>query len=76
MIRSFLSLRVSGIADPSILAGGIAEALITTAAGLVVAIPSLIAFHVFRQVLDRTASRIEMASADLQAALARRRGIA
>jgi len=76
MIRSFLSLRVSGIADPSILAGGIAEALITTAAGLVVAIPSLVAFHVFRQILDRTASRIEMASADLHAALARRRGIA
>jgi hypothetical protein len=31
---------------------------------------------VFRQFLDRTASRIEMASADLQAALARRRGMA
>lgn len=74
MIRSFLSLRVSGIADPSILAGGIAEALITTAAGLLVAIPSLVAFHVFRQILDRTASRIEMASTDLQVALARRRG--
>ena len=41
MIRSFVSLRLSGVADPAVLAGGIAEALITTAAGLLVAIPSL-----------------------------------
>ena len=76
MIRSFISLRLSGVADPAVLAGGIAEALITTAAGLLIAIPSLVAFHVFRQIIDRTTSRIEMASTDLQVFLARRRGLA
>ena len=76
MIRSFISLRLSGVADPAVLAGGIAEALITTAAGLLIAIPSLIAFHVFRQIINRTTSRIELASTDLQVFIARRRGLA
>ena len=76
MIRSFVSLRLSGVADPSVLAGGIAEALITTAAGLLVAIPSLAAYHVFIQIINRTTSRVEMASTDFQAFIARRRGLA
>lgn len=44
MIRVFTAITVIGIGDPTQLAGGISEALITTAAGLSVAIPSLI-FH-------------------------------
>ena len=44
MIRVFTAITVIGIGDPAQLAGGISEALITTAAGLTVAIPSLI-FH-------------------------------
>lgn len=44
MIRVFTAITVIGIGDPTQLAGGISEALITTAAGLTVAIPSLI-FH-------------------------------
>ena len=44
MIRVFTAITVIGIGDPAQLAGGISEALITTAAGLSVAIPSLI-FH-------------------------------
>lgn len=76
MIRSFVSLRLSGVADPAVLAGGIAEALITTAAGLLVAIPSLAAHHVFTQVADRTTARVEAAATDLQSFLARRRGLA
>jgi biopolymer transport protein ExbB len=43
-IRVFTAITVIGIGDPAQLAGGISEALITTAAGLSVAIPSLI-FH-------------------------------
>ena len=76
MIRSFISLRLSGVADPAVLAGGIAEALITTAAGLLVAIPSLAAHHVFTQIIDRTTARVEAAATDLQSFLARRRGLA
>lgn len=44
MIRVFTAITVVGVGDPGQLAGGISEALITTAAGLTVAIPSLI-FH-------------------------------
>ncbi|MEM7564445.1 MAG: MotA/TolQ/ExbB proton channel family protein [Pseudomonadota bacterium] len=44
MIRVFTAITVVGVGDPAQLAGGISEALITTAAGLTVAIPSLI-FH-------------------------------
>ena len=44
MIRVFNALLTRGAGNPAALAGGISEALVTTAAGLVVAIPALI-FH-------------------------------
>jgi biopolymer transport protein ExbB len=44
MINSFDSIAAAGDVDPSIVAGGISEALITTAGGLVIAIP-IQAFH-------------------------------
>ena len=46
MIRVFNALLTRGAGNPVVLAGGISEALVTTAAGLVVAIPALI-FHRF-----------------------------
>lgn len=55
MIKVFAALMLDGAGDPKALAGGISEALITTAAGLTVAIPALI-FHRFflRRVDDLT----------------------
>ena len=44
MIQMFGALKASGVGDPSQLAGGIGQALISTAAGLTVAIPALY-FH-------------------------------
>lgn len=44
MIKVFTAITIIGVGDPGQLAGGISEALITTATGLTVAIPSLI-FH-------------------------------
>ena len=38
--------------SPALLAGGISEALITTAAGMMVAIPSLICYRYFRGRVD------------------------
>ena len=47
MIKVFALITSSGVGDPSVLAGGISEALITTAAGLAVAIPSLMFYRYF-----------------------------
>jgi biopolymer transport protein ExbB len=44
MIKVFTAITTAGVGNPAVLAGGISQALITTAAGLSVAIPSLI-FH-------------------------------
>ena len=47
MIRVFTVISEKGVAHPSQLAGGISEALITTATGLVIAIPTLIFYNYF-----------------------------
>ncbi len=57
MIKVFNAIVMMGTGDPAVLAGGISEALITTAAGMSVAIPSLF-FHRFfmRRVEELTVS--------------------
>ncbi|RLB18465.1 MAG: MotA/TolQ/ExbB proton channel family protein [Deltaproteobacteria bacterium] len=55
MIKTFNAISVQGIGNPAPLAGGIAEALITTAAGLCVAIPTLVCY---RFVKDKASSLI------------------
>ena len=52
MIRTFNSITTTGIGNPATLASGIAEALVATAAGLTVAIPSLICFRLLRRRVD------------------------
>ena len=53
MISSFNQLELGGSnVDPSILAGGIWTALLTTAIGLIVAIPALIAHHFFEKKIE------------------------
>lgn len=53
MIRAFQSLEVAGTqVDPSILSGGIWEALLTTAAGLTVAIPAVVLLNYLERQLD------------------------
>jgi biopolymer transport protein ExbB len=52
MIEIFSSLMQHGSGDPTVLAGGISVALITTAAGLTVAIPSLIFHRYFERMVD------------------------
>lgn len=54
MVRTFQTVaELEGAVNPSVLAGGIWEALLTTAFGLLVAIPALIAFRYFRSRLIR-----------------------
>lgn len=53
IIQSFLAVNAGGTTDPAMLAGGISQALITTAAGMLVAIPALVAYRYYqRKVLD------------------------
>ena len=48
MVKVFTAITTHGVGNPTVLAGGIAEALITTAAGLTVAIPALIGYRYYR----------------------------
>ncbi len=60
MIEAFQTLQEAGSrADPSALAGGIWEALLTTAAGMAVAIPAGIALAWFESVADRAQASME-----------------
>ena len=52
MIRVFATITSQGPGSPGVLAGGISEALITTAAGLTVAIPSLAFYRYFERLVD------------------------
>ena len=59
MIQVFTAITVHGNNNPSYLAGGIAQALITTAAGLSVAIPALIFHRYFRGKIDALVLKME-----------------
>jgi len=52
MIKVFSAIRLEGTGNAAVLAGGISEALITTAAGLTVAIPSLFFYRFFMRKVD------------------------
>lgn len=60
IIRAFRSLAMSGGAGPQVVAGGISEALIATALGLMVAIPSLVAYNFFSTKIRRTTENMEI----------------
>lgn len=63
MIAAFQALQESGNrADPALLAGGIWEALLTTAAGMAVAIPASAALTWFESVIDRMRRDVEDAT--------------
>jgi biopolymer transport protein ExbB len=59
MIKVFAAITANGVGNPSVLAGGISEALITTAAGLTVAIPALICYRFIRAKVDSLVIRME-----------------
>lgn len=52
MIKVFANIGTQGAGSPDILAGGISEALVATAAGLIVAIPSLAFYRYFERLVD------------------------
>lgn len=66
MIRAFRELEAAGSRiDPSLLSGGIWEALLTTAAGLIVAIPAVILLQWFDRNIERIGHRMRDAATRL-----------
>ncbi|MCF6236307.1 MAG: MotA/TolQ/ExbB proton channel family protein [Gammaproteobacteria bacterium] len=62
MIKVFTAITEQGTGNPAVLAGGISEALITTAAGLTVAIPTLIFHRYFQRRVDELVCTMEQES--------------
>jgi len=60
MIIAFESIAASGTGDPRVVAGGISQALITTATGLIIAVPSIIFYRYLGHKADSARSSVEM----------------
>lgn len=69
MIRTFNAISDAGVGNPTALAGGIAEALIATAAGLSVAIPALIGYRYLSSKVSRLVVEMEKESIKLVQAM-------
>jgi biopolymer transport protein ExbB len=59
MIKVFSAIVSQGVGNPEVLAGGISEALVTTAAGICVAIPALIFYRYFQNRVDYLVLKME-----------------
>jgi len=66
IISSFDLLGMSGIEDPRAVTAGIAEALLTTAAGLMIAIPSVIPYNYFTARIEAAAHEMESYATSLE----------
>lgn len=69
IMDAFRSIGVQGSANLAVVAPGIAEALITTAAGLAAAIPAVVAYNYFLSRLDAVQRQVEQFAAELAAVL-------
>jgi biopolymer transport protein TolQ len=71
VMNSFLGVAASGSSSITVVAPGIAEALVATAGGLVVAIPAAMAYNWLTSKLNRFTGELEGISSELIGALAR-----
>ena len=72
MVQVFTEITTQGAGNPAALAGGISKALITTAAGLSVAIPALVGYRYYRTRIDTLVVDMEKEAIKLVEALHRR----
>lgn len=75
IIEVFSAITIQGMGDPAKMAGGIAQALVTTAAGLLVGIPALIFHRYFNRLIDRHLAAMEQDGIKLIDALSSRDAI-
>ena len=69
IIESFLVLDFGTNSNPTMMIPGISKALITTAAGMVIAIPALFAYRYFQRLVQEYISELEQQSTLFHAAL-------
>ena len=74
MIRAFDVISRAGTGNPNLVAEGISEALLTTAAGLLIGIPALAAYHFFRSRSGRLLFEMESIALALLQSLAAQSG--
>jgi biopolymer transport protein ExbB len=65
MIKAFNAIAAAGTSHPGLVASGISEALLTTAAGLLVGIPAWALFNVLRGRADRLTTAMEAVTFEL-----------
>jgi biopolymer transport protein ExbB len=65
MIKMFTAIGEVGLGNPLVLSNGLSEALITTAAGLIVAIPAFIFYRYFRTKVDNLTLSLEQEASRL-----------
>ncbi|MBR1920576.1 MAG: MotA/TolQ/ExbB proton channel family protein [Kiritimatiellae bacterium] len=69
MINSFSAMAEAAGLDPGAVAGGISEALITTAAGLIIAIPGVVAYNFFQKKTEEWNLELEASITGILAAI-------
>ena len=72
MIRVFATISAAGLGNPETLSSGISEAMVTTAAGLIIGIPALVAYNGLNGRADRIIFRLEFYSSKVLDTLRRR----
>ncbi|MDI6839739.1 MAG: MotA/TolQ/ExbB proton channel family protein [bacterium] len=65
IIQAFSAMAAAGGADPAAMLSGIAVALLTTAIGIIIAVPAAITFGMFSGRVDALSSEIEIGSKEL-----------
>lgn len=65
MISAFNAIAAANVTTPQVVAGGVSEALVTTAYGLFIAIPTVVAYNYFISRVDNFVLGIEKGSAEL-----------
>ena len=64
IIRAFRDISAAGTGGMEVVIGGVAEALITTATGLAVAVPSVVLFNYFSRRIERFVGDMELAASE------------
>jgi len=65
IIRAFQDISAMGTGGMAVVIGGVAEALVTTATGLAVAVPSVIAYNYFVRRIDDFVNDMELCASEM-----------